>query len=203
MNISEIFAKGRKVSIKKRNNECIEIHLWIIIEKNSLIRLKRGSNEKILYDIEVNDDIEMEIVSPSGAFGFQSKIKEIVSENEIVAEIPLKIFEMKKRAFKRVEVKLAAEIMNNNSIYKGIIMDLSEGGVYIASNIEFRVGETLKIDTVISKNDRITFEGKIKRKEKFVHGKIVKKYGYGVEFIEVELEKLTEIKEYIYEVSKK
>lgn len=202
MNISEIFVTGRKISIKKRNNECIEIHLWIITEKNSLLRLKRVSNEKILYSINRDDIIEMEIVSPSGVFVFQSKIKDKLSENEIITEIPIKIFEMKKRAFKRVEVKLPAEIEKESNKYRGVIMDLSEGGFYIASNAEFRVGDTVKTESII-KNERLIFEGRIKRKEKFVHGNTVKKYGYGVEFTELNSEKSDNIKNYIYDISKK
>ena len=60
MNITEIFIKGRKVSIKKRNSECIEVHSWIIIEKDEFIKLKKLSSERVLYNIESSDDIEME-----------------------------------------------------------------------------------------------------------------------------------------------
>ncbi len=203
MNITEIFIKGRKVSIKKRNSECIEVHSWIIIEKDEFIKLKKLSSERVLYNIESSDDIEMEIVSPAGVFGFQSKVREVISEGEIIAEIPIKISSMRKRAFKRAEVKCAAEIMYNNNISKGIIMDISEGGAYIAANVDIKAGELLKIDTVIDNKERITVEGKIKRKEKFCHGKLIKRYGFGVEFLELDQEKAELIRNYIYNILKK
>ena len=202
MNISEIFIKGRKVYIKKHSNSCIEIHHWIIIAKNKLLFLKRISDEQVLYNLEKDDDIEFEINSPSGVFVFKSKIIEIISENEIKAEIPSKLLQMSRRAYKRIEVVIPIEIIYNNNKNKGAIMDLSEGGAFIISNEEFHVGNLIKLNFIIAEK-KILIEVYIKRKEKFMQGLNLKKYGYGIEFSELGEEFNTIIRDYIYSIYKK
>lgn len=202
MNISEIFIKGRKVDIKKHFNSSIEIHHWIITAKDESLLLKRISDEQLLYNLEKNDDIEFEINSPSGGFVFKSKIIEIISENEIKAEIPIKLLQMSRRAYKRIEVVIPIEIIYNEKRNKGAIMDLSEGGAFIISNEEFHVGNLIKLNFIISEK-KILIEVYIKRKEKFMQGLTLKKYGYGIEFSELGEEFNTIIRDYIYSIYKK
>ena len=74
--------------------------------------------------------------------------------------------------------------------------------IYPISNEEFHVGNLIKLNFTIAEK-KILIEVYIKRKEKFMQGLNLKKYGYGIEFSELGEEFNTIIRDYIYSIYKK
>lgn len=202
MNISDVFVKGRKVSIKKYISECIEIHPWIITNKENILTFKRVSSEKILNEISAGDEIEIEIATPAGIWGFNAKVIEIKSNEEILTEIPAKLSRMIKRSYKRVDTKIPLEFYVETEKYKGAAIDISEGGLYLIAAVDLVFKKDIKIVMELDGNV-VQLLGEIKRKEKFMHGEKIKKYGYGIEFSDISREDNELIKDYVYHISKK
>jgi len=178
MDIRAIFSKNLIVEIKKRVENCVESHRWIILEsqENNLLHLKKLHENFLYYSLEIGDKIEIEIFASTGIFIFESTIT-AADEKNIEIIVPEKVKKIIKRDSKRVETKLGAYIAKS----KAMVLDISESGVYCIAKEEFGTGEIVVLN-IVHDDLNINLKSKIVRKEKILNGGTIKNYGYGLKF---------------------
>ena len=178
MEIKSIFSKELIVELKKRVENCIEFHRWIILEKSEegFLYLKKLHENFVLYELKKGDNIDIEIAVPTGILIFESKVENIKNKNSIEIIQPEKIKKIIKRDSKRIETKFGVYIDNA----KAMVLDISESGAYCISKEEFNVGDSVTI--IIKVDENIELKSSIIRKEKILNGRILKNYGYGLKF---------------------
>lgn len=179
MEIKSIFSKNLIVELKKRVENCIESHRWIIHEKSEdgALFLKKLHENFVLYDLKKGDKVEIEIAVPTGIFIFESEVKNVKDENSIEIMLPEKVKKIIKRDSKRIETKIGAYIDNT----KAMVLDISESGLYCISKEEFNIGKRVTIN-IVNEENSMELKSEIIRKEKILNGRSLKNYGYGLKF---------------------
>lgn len=179
MEIKSIFSKNLIVELKKRVENCIESHRWIILEKSEdgVLHLKKLHENFVLHDLKKGDNVDIEIAVPTGIFIFESEVKKLKDENSIEIMLPEKVKKIIKRDSKRIETKMGAYIDNR----KAMVLDISESGVYCISKEEFKIGDCVTV-TIVNGEESIELKSAIIRKEKILNGRSLKNYGYGLKF---------------------
>jgi hypothetical protein len=90
-----------------------------------------------------------------------------------------------KRNYERHSMKLHAKLSADSFVSCGLLSDVSENGLFIKSNRDFTMGDTIDIEVFMPDNNNSLLKGVIRRKIEPADSH--RKYGLGIEVIEKDM----------------
>ncbi|TDT72253.1 c-di-GMP-binding flagellar brake protein YcgR [Hypnocyclicus thermotrophus] len=152
--------------------------------KNHRITIKILAKNKRNIFLHKGDSIDIEISKAGYYCHFNTKIiYNDVIDHEIVVEYPETIFNDERRKYRRLTLRIEIDILKGNKNYKGLMENISLGGIAFMSSYNFDPSDIIYItftlpNGVIYKN--IKAEIKFKKTTDFPKIK-----EYGTKFIEL------------------
>ena len=90
-------------------------------------------------------------------------------------------YQMNQRQYERINKKLYARLSSESLNCRGLIHNVSEGGLLIYSNKEFHQGTMIDIEIFMPDNETLSLKGIVKRNIEKPDSE--RKYGLGIELI--------------------
>jgi hypothetical protein len=90
-------------------------------------------------------------------------------------------YQMNQRQYERINKKLYARLSSESLNCRGLIHNVSEGGLLIYSNKEFHQGTIIDIEIFMPDNETLSLKGIVKRNIEKPDSE--RKYGLGIELI--------------------
>lgn len=149
------------------------------IEDNTLVI----HSKKRLNDVSLCDPIICKVQNNSDVFIISGEVIQLISPDSVGIEIKTVEKSGNKRRHPRFEVSLNAVISKKETLYSeyATVSNISMSGICLNSNVGLIMDKVYIVNLFLSKNDLVSFEGKIVR-EKVEFGEInIHKYEYGIE----------------------
>ncbi len=174
--------KSKKTNLLTNSLEYLKLHskeivLWRIVNEKKIIsdakvKLIRKYRNEVVFNVKINEDLYnivsgSEVVNvflPENGVIFQSKIKSLNNENELVVMLPIEFAQLERRKSFRYEpenneVSCFIGVVDKNLKkinFKKNLLDISSGGAsFVCSKDEarlFKMGEEL--ECIVSLDDK-------------------------------------------------